>query len=44
MMSASLKGQARSWKEEEKKKTQQQALLDFGWITPMYSAVPANEL
>lgn len=44
--SISLKGQTRSqWggKEREKKK-EQQALLDFVWMTPMFSAVPENEL
>lgn len=45
--SISLKGQTRSqWgeKERERKKTEQQALLDFVWMTPMFSAVPENEL
>lgn len=43
--STSLKGQARSQQGKKKKeKTEQQALWDFVWMTPMSSAVPENEL
>lgn len=31
-------------REKKKKKTEQQALLDFVWMTLMFSAVPENEL
>lgn len=31
-------------KREREKKKEQQALLDFVWMTPMFSAVPENEL
>lgn len=30
--------------KKKKKKTEQQALLDFVWMTLMFSAVPENEL
>lgn len=31
-------------KKERRKKKEEQALLDFVWMTPMFSAVPENEL
>lgn len=40
-------GHSRGKKKKEKKekeKTEQQALWDFVWMTPMSSAVPENEL
>lgn len=42
-LSKARPGHSGGGKEREKKK-EQQALLDFVWMTPMFSAVPENEL